>query len=167
MVDTIKLHSVDTEVQVISGCIFNPAVYDYVQEYLSADLFTDYDCIKAYEAMQYLVSEGKLPDMMEIDTLLKKEKVSIVKFIVEGGQGAEITKQRIFFLKDLSIRRKMSALFYKGEIMTADPTITIEEVQGLLKEFDQTINAVGKAEVTKFGDTLKELMNDVLLSSSK
>lgn len=163
MIDTIKLHSIDTEVQVISGCIFNPAVYDYVQEYLSVDLFTDYDCIKAYEAMQHLVNEGKLPDMMEIDTLLKKEKVSIVKFVVEGGQGAEITKQRIFFLKDLSIRRKMSALFYKGEIMAADPTITIEEVQGLLKEFDQTINAVGKTEVTKFGDTLKELMNDVAL----
>ncbi len=51
MIDTTKLYSVQTEVQVISACIFETFIYDYVRELLSPELFTDYDCVEAYKVI--------------------------------------------------------------------------------------------------------------------
>lgn len=161
MIDTSRLHNTQTEVDVISACIFDTNIYDYVREMLTKDLFTDYDCQKAYEAMEQLNNDGKEPDWQEIDARLQKSNVSITRFMVESVRSYELTRQRIVFLQDLSIRRKLSAIFYKGEVMTSDPTITLEDVQHLFKELDTVINNGAGVEVQQFGEILKSLMNDV------
>ncbi len=161
MIDTTKLYNVQTEVQVIAACLMEHFIFDYVRELLSPDIFTDYDCIEAYKVITQLADEGKEPDIMEVDARLKKVNVQITKFIADGGGASELTKQRIYFLQDLAIRRRLAALFFKGETMVSDPTITIEDVQHLFKEFDLVFNHQSTAEVQKIGDVIKSLMNDV------
>ena len=163
MTDTTNLHSTQTEISVIAACIFDLNIYEYVRELLSERLFTDYDCVKAYEVMCQMSDEGLQPDFAEMDARLKKQNVSINKFITGEIFSFEVTRQRVAFLEDLSIRRRMSALFFKGEAMTCDPTITMEDVQTLFKEFDDVLNNSAGAEVQQFGDILKNLMNDVAL----
>ena len=161
MMDTTNLHSTQTEQAVISACIFDSNIYEYVREFMKESLFTDYDCLKAYCVMRQMSDEGLQLDIVEMDTRLKKENVTISKFFTGEVTSYELTRQRIAYLEDLSIRRRMSALFYKGEAMTCDPTITLEDVQGLFKEFDDVLNNSAGAEVQHFGDILKNLMNDV------
>ena len=161
MMDTTKLHSTDTEVQVIAACLFEHYIFDYVSEYLSPDLFTDYDCQKTYKVMKQLHDEGKEPDIMEVDARLQKENVQITKFIANGGSASELTKQRVFYLQDLAIRRKLAALFYKGETMVTDPTITIDDVQHLFKEFDMVFNNQTAVQIQKLGEVVKNLVNDI------
>lgn len=163
MINTSRLHNTQTEVEVIGACIFNTDIYDYVREMLTKDLFSDYDCQKAYEAMKKLSDEGKEPDWQEMDSLLRKDNVSVTRFVAEAASSYELTRQRIMFLQDLSIRRRLSAIFYKGEVMTADPTITLEDVQQLFREFEAVVNNSAGAEVQQFGDILGRLMNDVAL----
>ena len=98
---------------------------------------------------------------MEVEPRLRKENVEIARFLCEGGSASELTKQRIYFLQDLAIRRRLSALFYKGETMVSDPTITIEDVQQLFKEFDLVFNNQQQTDVQQFADIVKSLMNDV------
>lgn len=161
MIDTSNLHSTQTEVAVIAACMLNDNIYDYVCESLNAELFSDYDCRKAYEVICQMAEEGLRPDIVSMDARLRSENVNTQKFFTGETYSYEVTRQRIAFLEDLSIRRRMSALFYKGEVMTSDPTITMEDVQGLFKEFDDALNNSAGAETQQFGDILKSLMNDV------
>ena len=157
------LYSSETEIQVISACLFEVNIFHYVQEYLSEDLFTDYDCVKAYNVMMQLVAEGKEPDMMEVDARLRKQNSNVLKFVTDGGSASEITKQRVFFLSELSLRRKLTALFYKGQVMASDVTLTIEDIQQLFKEFDKVFNNTTGSDILSIGDVLKSLINDVAL----
>lgn len=162
MMDTTQLSNKQVEISVISACILDANIYEYVREQLNERLFTDYDCIKAYEVIKQMTEEGLQPEIGEIDVRLKKYNVEIQKFFTGDVTTFEMTRQRIQFLEDLSIRRRMSALFYKGETMVSDPTITMDDVQGLFKEFDAVLNNTG-AEVQQFKDILMNLMNDVAL----
>ena len=161
MVNTTKLYSRQTEVQVMAAFLFEPYIYHYVQDMLSRELFSDYDCQKVYDIIQQLLKDGKEIDVMEIEPRLRKENVEIARFLCEGGSASELTKQRIYFLQDLAIRRRLANLFFKGESLVSDPTVTIEDVQHLFKEFDLVFNNQHSAEVQKFGDIVKSLMNDV------
>lgn len=161
MIDTSKLHSTETEVDVIAACIMEPAMFESVREIMSRDLFQDYDCGKAYDAMCKIADEGKHPDFVEMTGILSKDKVSVQRFISDHQLGYELTKQRIYFLQDLSIRRRLAAIFYKGEAMVCDPTITIEDVQSLLNEFEEAINNNSGDLVQLFTKELGGLINDV------
>ena len=161
MIDTTKLYSRQTETQVMAAFLFEPYIYHYVSDMLSRELFSDYDCQKMYDVIQQMLAEGKEIDVMEIEPRLRKENVQLTKFLAEGGSASELTKQRVYFLQDLAIRRRLAYLFFKGESLVSDPTVTIEDVQHLFKEFDLVFNSQHSAEVQKFGDIVKSLMNDV------
>lgn len=160
-VDYNKLHSTQTEVSVIAACIMDVNVYEYVRENLSESLFTDYDCLKAYGIMRQMEDEGLKPDISEMHMRCGKEHIDLTKFFTGESTSYEMTRQRVEFLHDLSIRRRMAALFFKGEAMVADPTITMDDVQTLFKDFDRVLSNAAGAEVQQFGDILGKLMNDV------
>ena len=161
MIDNSQLFSKQTEIAVIGACIFDANIFDYVQEQLSDQLFTDYDCLKAYGVIRQMSDEGLKPDMAEIDARLRKENVTITKFFTSDSYSFELTRQRVAFLLDLSIRRQLSALFFKGESMVNDPTITMEDVRTLSKEFDNIIDNQSGAETQQFSVVLDRLTNKV------
>ena len=158
-----KLYNTDTEIVVMSAVMFDQNIYEYVRDMISEDLFTDYDCRKAYDVMQQISDEGKIPDWQEMDARLRKEHVDITRFMNGDYKSFELTKQRIIFLQDLSVRRRLAGIFYKGQVMTSDPTITLEDVQQLFKEFDSVLNNSTGSDMQQFGDILGKLMNDVAL----
>lgn len=158
-----KLYNTDTEIGVMSAVMFDQNIYDYVRDMISEDLFTDYDCRKVYDVMQQISDEGKIPDWQEMDARLRKEHVDITRFMNGDYKSFELTKQRIIFLQDLSVRRRLAGIFYKGQVMTSDPTITLEDVQQLFKEFDAVVNNSAGSDMQQFGDILGKLMNDVAL----
>ena len=71
MVNTTKLYSRQTEVQVMAAFLFEPYIYHYVQDMLSRELFSDYDCQKVYDIIQQLLKDGKEIDVMEIEPRLR------------------------------------------------------------------------------------------------
>lgn len=158
-----KLYNTDTEIVVMSAVMFDQNIYEYVRDMITEDLFTDYDCRKAYDVMQQISDEGKIPDWQEMDARLRKEHVDITRFMNGDYKSFELTKQRIIFLQDLSVRRRLAGIFYKGQVMTSDPTITLEDVQQLFKEFDSVVNNSTGSDMQQFGDILGKLMNDVAL----
>lgn len=161
--DFSKLNGTLTEIDVIGAIIIDTDVYQYVHEMLSRDLFQDYDCLKAYECIEQITDEGKIPDWQEMDARLRQQNVDIKRFMTGNTASFEVTKQRVEYLQDLSIRRRLSSLFYKGEVMATDPTTSIDDVQAIFKEFDGVLNNTHNADVQQFGTILGKLMNDVAL----
>ena len=159
--DISRLHSTQAEVQVLSAILFNPYLYDTLAEFLSKDLFNDYECVKTYEIIKNLADEGKLPDMVEIAGILDKQNVNFKRFILEGSGDYSITKQKIEFLSDLSVRRRMAALLMKAETMITNPAITIDEVSKVANELDKVVANDAGEKVQSFGEVVGNLMNDV------
>lgn len=155
------LYNTDMEVEVIAALISEINVFDNIINDLDASFFNDYDCQKAFNVLKEIASEGRRPDYYQMGSLLAKEKVSITKFIVDHHCGLELTRQRIEWLNNLSIRRKVAATFYKGESMMCDLTLSMDELQPLFKEIDDIFNKSGKEEVQKFSEIIRSLMNDV------
>ena len=159
--DINKLHNTQAEIQVLSAILFNPYLYETLAEYLSKELFNDYECIKTYEVIKSLADEGKLPDMVEIAAILEREHVDVKRFVMEGSGDYTITRQKILLLADLSIRRRMMALFLKGQSMIVDPTITIDDVAKISNDFDKVVANDAGEKVVSFGEVVGNLMNDV------
>lgn len=159
--DINKLHNTQAEVQVLSAILFNPYLYDTLAEYLSKDIFNDYECIKTYEVIKSLADEGKLPDMVEIAAILEREHVDVKRFVLEGSGDYTITRQKILHLADLSVRRRMMALLLKGQSMIVDPTITLDDVAKLTNDFDKVVANDAGEKVIAFGEVVGNLMNDI------
>ena len=159
--EKLKLYNAQAEVEVISACINDTNIYEYVREELSKELFTDYDCQKTYLIMRQLDSEGKAPDLIEMGGLLTKNNVNIGKFITTGVASSEITRQRIMHLQDLSIRRQLLALFYKGETMACDQSVTLEDVQHLYKELQAVTNRQQQDNEQDFAKVAESFINGV------
>ena len=159
--DINKLHNTQAEVQVLSAILFNPYLYETLAEYLSKDIFNDYECIKTYEVIKSLADEGKLPDMVEIAAILEREHVNVKRFVMEGSGDYTITRQKISLLADLSVRRRMMALLLKGQSMIVDPTITLDDVAKLTNDFDKVVANDAGEKVITFGEVVGNLMNDV------
>lgn len=158
-----KLYSKDAEVEVIGACIFTPYIFDNVRDIIRKEYFTDYDCCKAYEAIEQMSEEGKQPEALEIDARLKGCNVSVMRFLSDSYQSIEMIRQRIMFLEDLYIRRRLAAAFYKGETMITDTTIERNDVQKLLNELESIMNNGCGKNVQSYGGVTTELMNDVAL----
>lgn len=161
--DKLKLYNAQAEIEVIAACVNDPNIFDYVREELSKELFTDYDCQKTYLIMRQLDAAGQAPDIVEMGGLLAKNNVNIGKFITTGISSSEITRQRILHLQDLSIRRQLLALFYKGEVMACDQTASIEDVQQLYKELLAVTNRQQQESELVFSKVSQEFINDVAL----
>lgn len=159
--DISKLHNTQAEVQVLAAILFNPYLYETLAEYLSKELFNDYECIKTYEVIKSLADEGKLPDMVEIAAILEREHVDVKRFVMEGAGDYTITRQKILLLADLSVRRRMMALLLKGQSMIVDPTITLDDVAKLTNDFDKVVANDAGEKVVTFGEVVGNLMNDV------
>ena len=159
--DINKLHNTQAEVQVLSAILFNPYLYETLAEYLSKDIFNDYECIKTYEVIKSLADEGKLPDMVEIAAILEREHVDVKRFVMEGAGDYTITRQKILHLADLSVRRRMMALLLKGQSMIIDPTITLDDVAKLTNDFDKVVANDAGEKVVSFGEVVGNLMNDI------
>ena len=159
--DYSNLHNQQVECEVIGACISDIYVFENVIDEITEKMFIDYDCVNAYKLLRQIADDGKKPDFYEIGSMLIKENVSMTKFLTEHHSGLELTRQRIDFLKNLSIRRRVAALFYKGESMMCDMTMEMEELQSLFKEIDEIMNNGGGEQVQQFGEILNKLINDV------
>ena len=73
MKNKITLYNPQAEVEVLSACIFNPYVLEYVRELLSDDLFSDYKCIKAYQIIKQL---DKMHDVKQVQVMERDETVT-------------------------------------------------------------------------------------------
>ena len=69
--NNIFIHNDAMEISVISACIFDPNIYFYVRDLLSKELFTVYECVKAYEAIKQLDDEGKTPNAPANNSIAK------------------------------------------------------------------------------------------------
>lgn len=161
--DYSNLHNVNVECEVIGACISDSNVFDNVIDGLNEKLFNDYDCIKTCEMLKKMAEEGKRPDFYEIGSMLAKINVSMTKFLMDGHAGLELTRQRIEFLENLSIRRRVAALFYKGEAVMCDLTMDMGSLDALLKEIDDVRNNSVESDVQKFSEIITGLMNDVAM----
>ncbi len=159
--DLSKLHNTQAEVQVLAAILFNPYLYEPLSEHLSTEIFNDKDCQETYEVIRDLADEGRLPDMVEIATILEKRRIDVKRFILEGTGDFSLTMQKIAFLTDLSIRRRMMALLLKGQSMVVDPTITIDDVAKLTNDFDKVVANEAGEKVVTFGEVVGDLMNDI------
>ena len=93
--------------------------------------------------------------------LLQKNNINIGKFITTGISSSEITRQRIIHLQDLSMRRQLLSLFYKGEVMACDQSVTIDEVQHLYKELQAVTNRQKQDNEQSFAEVAKTFINNV------
>lgn len=155
------IHNFEMEKDVISACIFDQNIFYYVRDMIHKELFACYECIKAYEAIRQLDDEGKTPNYLDVDMILRKDKVSASYFITENHHTFELTKQHVLILQDLSIRRRLSALMYKGMNMVSDPMIQMGDIQKLSQEFDSIICNGAGDNVTTFGEVIENLMNNI------
>lgn len=160
--DYNNLHNQGVECEVIGACIADVYVFENVIEHIDEKLFTDYDCVKTYRILRQMYDEGKKPDYYEIGSVLVKDNVSMTKFMMDHA-GLVLTEQRIEFLRDLSVRRRIASLFYKGESVMCDMTSGKEDLQVILKEIADVINNNSGDGVQKFGDVVGSLVNDVAL----
>lgn len=163
MTETTSLHSIQTERNVIEACLMDAGIYDYVRDVLDETLFTDYDCRKTYEVIRQMDEEGLQPDINEVSVRLKRDKVDVGRFLTGDRTSFELTKQRVEYLKDLSVRRRLSAILYKGETMVSDPMITIDDIRRLFVELDDVIEDNDGSDVQPFGEIMTGLMHDVAM----
>lgn len=161
--DYNNLHNSQVECEVIGTCISDVYVFEHVIDSIDEKMFTDYDCVKAYRILRHMYDDGKKPDFYEIGSVLVKDNVSITKFMTEYHADLELTEQRIDFLRNLSIRRRVASLFFKGENIMCDLTSDSEEWHGLLKEIDDVINNNQGEDVQRFSEIVNSLMNDVAM----
>lgn len=162
--DYNNLHNQQVECEVIGACISDSYVFDNVITNIDEKMFTDYDCVKTYGILRKMYDEGKKPDFYEIGSILIKDNVSMTKFLSEMSHaGLELTEQRIEFLRNLSIRRRVASLFYKGEAIMCDMTSEMEDLHKLLKEIGDVLNNNTGEDVQKFSDIVSSLMNDIAL----
>lgn len=159
--EKLKLYNTEAEVEVIAACINDTNIYEYVREELSDELFSDFDCRKTYDVIKQLEQSGMVPDIIEMGGILAKNNVNIGKFITTGITSSEITRQRVLHLQDLSMRRQLLSLFYKGEVMSCDQTIGLDDVQHILKELSAVMNKQKIDDGQEFGKVIENLVNDV------
>lgn len=151
----------ETERKVIASCITYTHLYYEVQERLVKDLFTNLDCIRAYEIIQQLVKEGKQPEITEVSLRLIAQGGDISTILLESTTSYDLLMQYIDFLNDLRLRRKMIELSIKVGNIANDPTSDIDSVNSLVEEFKSSLTGNVGEEVQSFGDVTKELLNDI------
>lgn len=161
--DYNNLHNSQVECEVIGTCISDVYIFEHVIDSIDEKLFTDYDCVKAYRILRHMYDDGKKPDFYEIGSVLVKDNVSITKFMTEYHADLDLTEQRIDFLRNLSMRRRVASLFFKGENIMCDLTSESEEWHGLLKEIDDVINNNQGEDVQRFSEIVNSLINDVAM----
>ena len=161
MASSTKLFNTDAEREVIAACIFDTSIYDNVRDMLSVDLFSDYEYKKVYDVMLAMDSEGLKPDFVSIVSRMQGSDVEVKNFLQNPYYSIEVTKQRIDLLRELSIRRKLQACFFKGQTMSEDTTLTMEDLQHVMNELSSIINQQESDEVQKFGEVVESLINDV------
>ena len=162
-IDVSKLHNTQAEVAVLSAILSNPYLFENenIQEGLKLDIFNDQDCRKCYQVMMELANDGKQPDMLEVAERLKKQNVNAVKFLIEDVGGYSMTMQRIEYLADLSIRRRMIAQLLRGQAMITDPTITMDDLMSVVNDINKVVANDAGEKVVDFGSVVGDLMNDV------
>ena len=162
-IDVSKLHNTQAEVAVLSAILSNPYLFENenIQEGLKLDIFNDQDCRKCYQVMMELANDGKQPDMLEVAERLKKQNINVVKFLIEDVGGYSMTMQRIEYLSDLSIRRRMIAQLLRGQAMITDPTITMDDLMSVVNDINKVVANDAGEKVVDFGSVVGDLMNDV------
>lgn len=160
--DYTKFRDVDTERRVIGACIFDPNIFPVVQEEMNRNIFTDYDCQHAYDAIKEIADEGKVVDMADVAVRLQKFNVNVTTFMTDSFYSVEVVKQWIAGLSDKSIRRRLSELMYKGEVMVSDYTLTMEDVMVLINELYGVVNNQSTSDVQKFAEIYDSLIMDVV-----
>lgn len=160
-IDFSRLHNTQAEREVLNAILFNPYIYSYVSDIIDREIFQDIECQKVYDIIKGMVDAGKTPDSSEIFTIMRNEGLDIGHFLMENIAASELTRQRLMFLDDLRIRRKLLNIFYKAEAMAVDTTITMEDIRGISKEFNAVINNDQQQDCLQFSNVIESLMNDI------
>ncbi len=156
-----NLHNLQAEREVLNAIIFNPYIYDYVSDIISRDIFQDYECQKVYDIIQEFIKTGKALDGVEILTIVRNEGIDVTHFMSENVLASTLTRQRVCFLDDLRIRRKLLNLCYSTQAMITDTTIGREELRAKTKEFDGYLNDDNEDnECTHIGNVVESVVND-------
>ena len=161
--DYSQLSNVDLEVQVIGACIFNTDIFEYVQDFLHKELFSDYECRCVFDVMMQLVAENKRPDVMEIEARVRRNNINITRFMSDKPDSFDLTKQRIGTLKDLSVRRRLVAVYHKAESMAFDMALDVEDQMAVMKQVDGIMGNASLDDDETVGAAIERLMNDVAL----
>lgn len=156
----VQLNNIQAERELIAGCLSDDNIWQSVSQYLSEDMFSDYENRKAYKIMRQMDAEGKRMDFTEFGMRLLSVRGDIGLFATDAISSYELTKQRAELLHALMVRRKLYALCCNGMKIATDPTADVVDFQKLMDGMNETTTAVDTAEQS-FGDTLKDLRKDI------
>lgn len=161
MIDYSRLHNDAAEREVIGSLILNGNLYETVEDILSRDIFQHFECQKAYDIISDFVKKGNEIDAAEIAVIFQRENIDITQYLTESADSYTLLRQRIAYLEDLNVRRRLVNICRKGEILATDPTTTLEEMNEVTKDFDKTLNQGEVEDIEDFAAVSKELVNDV------
>lgn len=162
LVDTkiVQLNNVETERELIAGCLSDDNIWQAVSPLLTEEMFTDYEVKRAYGIMRQMEREGKQMDMTEFMMRYASVNGNISLFLTNTIASYEITKQRAELLHSLTVKRKLYALCTKGMSIATDPTASVEDFEKLLTDLHDTTAAQETGEQS-FGDAVKQLRQDM------
>lgn len=156
----VQLNNIQAERELIAGCLSDDNIWQAVSQYLTEDMFSDYENRKAYKIMRQMDAEGKRMDFTEFGMRLLSVRGDIGLFATDAISSYELTKQRAELLHALMVRRKLYALCCNGMKIATDPTADVVDFQKLMDGMNETTTVVDTDEQS-FGDTLKDLRKDI------
>lgn len=155
------MHNFDTERGVIAAILVNADIYQSVRDDLSRDLFTDANCIFAYDIIRELEQDGKLPDITEVGQALLTKGMNVTSILTEEPASYIMTMQRIELLKELATRRQIYNLCYRGMQSAGDPTESIDKLTEIFNEYGTLLTGAATSDTQSFSDVTKSLTNDI------
>ncbi len=157
----VQLNNIEAERNVISACIFDENHCSVFFEQLTKEMFTDYECKRAYDVMLQMVNEGKKIDSTEVAMRLINCGGNITLFTLNTVYVFELTRQRVELLRELQMKRQMYALGAKCMSLATDATTTADDFSELMQTMNGSVSDGDDVGIQSFGETLKGLQSDV------
>ena len=160
----VQLNNVEAERELLAGCLFLDNIWQSVAPMLKEDMFTDYESRKAYGIMKQMEKEGLQMDITVFASRFASVNGQVALFISNAPASFELCKQRADYLKELTVRRKLYILCTKGMNIATDPMSDLEGFNKLMSDLNETTAVEATAQ--SFGDTLKQLRQDIIERSA-
>ena len=135
----VQLNNIEAERNVISACIFDENHCSVFFEQLTKEMFTDYECKRAYDVMLQMVNEGKKIESTEVAMRLINCGGNITLFTLNTVYVFELTRQRVELLRELQMKRQMYALGAKCMSLATDATSTADDFSELMQTMNGSV----------------------------
>lgn len=156
----VLMKNIEAERELLAGCLSMDEIWQSVAPMLSEDMFTDYESRKAYNIMRQMDKEGMQMDITVFASRYASVNGQVALFVSNGSTSYELCRQRVEYLHDLTIRRKLYVLCTQGMRIATDPMADMDEFNELMAGLSDTTSIEVSAQ--SFGDTVKKLRKDII-----